>query len=237
MRHEIKTQVERTARHRQEAVRALAEAKAQYEVSVLDHVTARIRSAVPEATHVTFDRLPGKPSVLLRAVWGGGLRGGERRLITDGESDCPIRLGELSEELMTTLTGPASAAWSAVRPEPVDGRWVLDLPPFDRAERIAELAREHYPTAELLKIDFREPAAPRVVMVGIIDNLIAYEVTAAEDEILWPAETERAVSTLVRQIAALPRLQAMHLTRVGGPGDRTALLSLPGGLPEEEGMS
>ncbi|MEU3783377.1 hypothetical protein [Streptomyces sp900129855] len=217
-------------RHRQLAVAAVNQAHAQYEIALLDHVTARVLDALPEATHLTFDFHTHSREAELHAVWATHHHGTEE-LLLDARRDTDITgldLVELGDDLTDTLAGLDSAAWSSVRPMPrPDKRWVLDLPPADRAGRIAELVRGHHPEARLLTIDVsRNPC--RVTGMTLVDaDGLPQQISASDSQPLWPAATEQRITAFARQIHALPHLRAQHLARIGGPQDRTAFLLLP----------
>ncbi|WP_432033666.1 hypothetical protein [Streptomyces antibioticus] len=216
-------------RYRKLAVDAFNEAQAQYEIAVLDHVTARIVEAYPETTHLTFDHSTHDRTVELHGLWTTH-RDGAEELVLDIRRDADtstLDLDELADDLSDALAGLHSAAWSAVRPDPrPDRRWTLDLPPADRIVPIAELALAHHPHAQLITVDFVGDTC-RVLEVTCADGGATEKIRATDEHPLWPESTEQRITALVRQIHALPHLRARHLARVGGPDERTALLLLP----------
>ncbi|MER6010135.1 hypothetical protein [Streptomyces bluensis] len=231
------TAADRTAtalRYRRLAVDAFNEAQDQYEIALLDHVTARIVEAHPEATHLTFAHFTLDRLIKLHGLWTTHPSGTEE-LLLDVHRDADtttLDLDELSDDLTDALTDLRSAVWSAVRPTPrSDGRWVLDLPPADRVVRIAELVRAHHPHAQLITVDFVGDTC-RVLDITCVDvsesgGSGTKPIPASDEHPLWPEETERQITALALQIHSLPHLRARHLARVGSPAERTAYLLLP----------
>ncbi|MDI3418004.1 hypothetical protein [Streptomyces luteolus] len=224
-------EVTETLRHRATAVRAFNQAQAHYEISVLDHIAARIRAAFPTATHLTFAHYARAQQADLRALWQPGADETQARIPAE-VAQAALDLDEITDDLTDALSGLTSAAWSAVRPEPdADGLWVLDLPPADRASKIAELVRTHHPDAALLTVDYSaDPCRVRAVTkaeIWEVARTVDGPMVADDQHPLWPPETERQISALATQMQALPHLSAQHLLPMGGPEDRTALLFLP----------
>lgn len=228
-------------RYRGRAVDAFNEAQAQYEIAVLDHVTARVVEAYPEATHLTFDHSTHDRTVEPHALWTTHPDGTEEPVLkVRGDADTTtLDLEELADDLSDALAGLHSAAWSAVRPTSTpERRWTLDLPPADRTARIAGLVRAHHPHAQLLRVEFASGTC-RVLDVTRVDvsetggvspgtgGVATEPIRASDEHPLWPEDIERRITGLVRQIHALPHLRARHLARVGGPDEHTALLLLP----------
>lgn len=226
-----RTRTDRALHYRQLAVRVANRAQAQYEIAVLDHVTARILDAHPEATHLTFDHHDHTRELDLHALWTTH-HGGTEELLLDIHRDTDftgLDFAEITDDLCDALAARRSAAWSAVRPEPrPDRRWVLDLPPADRIARITDLVHAHHPRAGVLAIDLRSDPA-RVVGVTLLDDAgLAKDIDARGDTPLWPAETERQITALVQQIHALSHLATHHLAYWGDSPERsTAVLLLP----------
>ncbi|MGC9539953.1 hypothetical protein [Streptomyces sp. UG1] len=221
-------------RYRKRAVDAFNEAQAQYEIAVLDHVTARIVEAYPEATHLTFDHYTHDRTIELHGLWTT-YRDCTEELVLDVRRDADttaLDLDELADDLTDALAGLHSAAWSAVRPDPrPDRRWVLDLPPADRIVRIAELVRVHHPHAQLITVEFLGDTC-RVLDVTCADvsesgGGVTEPIPASDEHPLWLEDTERRITALARQIHAHPHLRAQYLARVGGPAERKAFLLLP----------
>lgn len=230
MTHTIPDRLEQALYHRRLAASAVNQTQAQYEIAVLDHVTARITQALPEATHVTFDFHVHDREAELHALWSTHHHGTEERIL-DARRDTDLTsldFTELGDDLTDALAGHDSAAWCAVRPEPrPDKRWTLDLPPADRAGRIAELVLAHHPRARLLTLDVTRELCQVVGVTVNDDTGRPRQVRTGEGKPLWPAQTERQITVLARQIHALPHLRARHLARVGEPDERTVFLLLP----------
>ncbi|MFY1677408.1 hypothetical protein [Streptomyces sp. WMMC905] len=228
-------------RHLERAVRMVDQAQERYEVAMLDFVAARLVEAYPETTHITFVHVTADGVIELDGLWTTREDSTEE-LILDVRRDSGITAfdpGEIGDDLTYSLDRLNSVAWSAVRPEPLPGkRWVLDIPPVDRAARIADLVRAHHPDAGLLTVDL-SPMRPRVAGVTTVGTTgVSATVHAEPDRPLWPEETGRIIRGLIWQIHSLPHLRARYLTRVGGPSEETAYLLLPQTeTGEEKGVS
>jgi len=234
------TAVAATLHHRNAAVTAFNKVQAQYEIAILDHVSARIRAAFPDTTHLTFVHYSRSRQLDLQAFFTTGPDGTQRQILDATTSTPALDLDELTDDLTEALAGFNSAAWSAVRPEsPGEGQWVLDLPPYDRAGRIAELARAHHPHAILLTVDFTDDPAQILDLAGAdiaqFGDPLSETVQALPHRPLWPAETERQIAVLAAQIRALPHLRAQYLLPIDTPEGRKAILALP--TPTQNGMS
>jgi hypothetical protein len=129
---------------------------------VLDHITAKIRTACPEAVYVTFafytsrtldlhGVLGAQPSPLgtCPELWDN----------RDGEEEHPLDhiADQIESDVQTALAPYSSPAWASVhRNSASDGNsWLLELPPADRAARVAELVHENHPEATALVVDGR----------------------------------------------------------------------------------
>ncbi|MFD3926559.1 hypothetical protein [Streptomyces sp. NPDC058614] len=221
-----------TLHHRNAAVTAFNKVRAQYELAVLDHVSARIRAAFPDTTHLTFVHYSRSRELDLRGFFTTGPDGTQRQILDATAGTPALDLDELADDLTEALADLNSAAWSAVRPESVgEGQWVLDLPPYDRAGRIAELARAHHPHTILLTVDFTDDPAQILDLAGAdiaqSGDPLAETVQALPHRPLWPAETERQIAVLAAQIRALPHLRAQYLLPIDTPEGRKAILALP----------
>ncbi|MDH2389420.1 hypothetical protein QCN29_11565 [Streptomyces sp. HNM0663] len=218
-------------RHLDHAVRAMDHVQARYEVAMLDYITARIVEAHPQTTHLTFVHATADGLIELDGLWATR-DGGTEELLHDlrggGSATVGFDPGEIGDDLTYALDRLNSVAWSAVRPQTLPGkRWVLDLPPADRAARIAALVRVHHPDAGLLTVDL-SAMRPRVAGVTTVGATgVGPTVHAEPDRPLWPEETGRIIRGLIWQIRSLPHLRARYVTRVGGSAEETALLLLP----------
>ncbi|WP_435058306.1 hypothetical protein [Streptomyces sp. bgisy060] len=231
-------------RHLERAVRMVDQAQERYEVAMLDFVAARLVEAYPETTHITFVHVTADGVIELDGLWTTH-DGGTEELILDVRRGSEITEitafdpGEIGDDLTYALDRLNSVAWSAVRPQTLPGkRWVLDIPPVDRAARIADLVRAHHPDADLLTVDL-SPMRPRVAGVTTVGATgVSATIHAEPDRPLWPEETGRIIRGLIWQIRSLPHLRARYLTRVGGPSEETAYLLLPQTeTSAEEGVS
>ncbi|WP_442737906.1 hypothetical protein ACQUSN_07300 [Streptomyces pseudogriseolus] len=191
-----------------------------YCLAVLDHITAKIRSACPEAVYVTFafygsrtldlhGVLGAEPSPLSACPWLWDNREGEDEHPLDDIAD------QIESDVQTALAPHRSPAWASVhRNTASDGNsWLLELPPADRAARVAELVREHHPEATALVVDGR--AAGRVIEVfqGVDDD----GTPARTPRPRWSADCDTAIAGLLAQVLALPALADRHLMPL--PGD------------------
>ncbi|MGI5401971.1 hypothetical protein ACQEVG_21505 [Streptomyces sp. CA-135486] len=225
-------QIAATLHHRKAAVTAFNEALATYEIAVLDHVSARIRAAFPSATHLTFVHYARSRELDLRAFWTTSPDGTQTQILDATVGVPALDLDEVADDLTHALAGLQSSAWSAVRSEPTGaGEWVLELPPQDRAARIAELARAHHRHAILLTVDFTDDSAHVLDLtsadISEFGGAIAEPIQALPHRPLWPAETEWQITALATQIRALPHLRAQHLLPIDNPEGRKAILTLP----------
>ncbi|MFF3056389.1 hypothetical protein [Streptomyces sp. NPDC057909] len=231
-----------TLHHRNAAADTYNKAQVAYEIAVLDHVSARIRAAYPDTTHLTFVHYARSRELDLRAFFTIAPDGTARQIL-DATARHPapaLDLDELTDDLAEALAGLNSISWSAVRPEPTGpGEWTLDLPPYDRAARIAELARAHHPHAILLTVDFPSDRAQVLDLtsagIGESGDTIAEPIQTLPDRPLWPAETERQIAVLATQIRALPHLRAQHLLPIDTAKGRKEILTLP--APTTKGLS
>lgn len=193
-----------------------------YCLAVLDHITAKIRAACPEAVYVTFALynsrtldlhgvLGAQPSPLgtCPELWDN----------RDGEDEHPLDLiaDQIESDVETALAPYSSPAWASVhRNTAADGNsWLLELPPADRAARVAELVREHHPEATAVVVDGR--AAGRIIEIheGVADDGAPVRIPRPR----WSSACDTALARLLGQIFALPALADRHLMPL--PGDYT----------------
>ncbi|WP_431770866.1 hypothetical protein [Streptomyces cucumeris] len=196
-----------------------------YCLAVLDHITAKIRVACPEAVYVSFafyrDRtldldcvLGEQPSPLgtCPELWSNHEG-------SDNPDEHPLDniAHEIESDLRTALAPYTSPAWASVhRNSASDGNsWLLELPPADRAARVAELVREHHPEATALVVDGR--AAGRVL--DIFESVADDGTPARAPRPRWSAACDTVLAGLLAQVLALPALADRHLMPL--PGDYT----------------
>ncbi|WP_031070067.1 hypothetical protein [Streptomyces sp. NRRL S-118] len=199
-----------------------------YCLAVLDHITAKIRAACPEAVYVTFafyssrtldlhGVLGAQPSPLgtCPELWDN----------RDGEDEHPLDdiADQIESDVQAALAPCSSPAWASVhRNSASDGNsWLLELPPADRAARVAELVHEHYPEATAIVVDGR--AAGRVIEIfeGVADDGTPVRIPRPG----WSPACETALAGLIAQMLALPALADRHL------------MPLPGGYAHPFGLS
>ncbi|MFD8379130.1 hypothetical protein ACFV2X_11430 [Streptomyces sp. NPDC059679] len=207
-------------------------------LAVLDHIAASIRRNCPEAVYVNFAYygnsrtldllgvLGGQPSPLGAYPWLWGGRD-ERHPLAE-------LADQIERDVQTALAPTHSLAWAMVRRDGVsDGNsWLLELPPPDRAARIAQLVREYHPEATALIVDGR-PSGGRIIEVveGISDDG-----TENRTRRRWTPECEEILRRLVAQIFAVPALDERHLMPIDDlythpydstPGHLVRLMRLP----------
>ncbi|MER7047971.1 hypothetical protein [Streptomyces jumonjinensis] len=213
-----------------------------YCLAVLDHIAAKIRAACPEAVYVSFafyssrtldlhSILGAQPSPLgtCPELWDN--RGGEDEDPLDCIAD------QIEFDIQTALAPHQSPAWASVRRNTAsDGNsWLLELPPTDRAVRVAQLVREHHPDATAVVVDGRA-AGGRVIEIieGVSED--GTEIRTARRR--WTAECDDTLTRLVGQMFALPALADQHLVSAHGQyahpypygtrtSDQVRLLPLP----------
>ncbi|MFE4535781.1 hypothetical protein ACFRKB_11945 [Streptomyces scopuliridis] len=191
-----------------------------YSLAVLDHITAKIRAACPEAVYVTFAYYSSRtldlhgvrgaqPSPLETCLELWDNRGGEDEHPLDHIAD------QIENDVETALAPYTSPAWASVhRNSASDGNsWLLELPPADRAASVAELVREYHPEATAVVVDGR--AAGRVIAIqeGVADDGTPARTTRPR----WSSTSDTVLTRLLGQIAALPALADRHLIPL--PGD------------------
>ncbi|MFE0130138.1 hypothetical protein ACFWY6_00850 [Streptomyces sp. NPDC059037] len=191
-------------------------------IAVLDHITAKIRAACPGAVYVTFayyssrtldlDGVLGEqPSPLSSCpeLWSN------REGTDEGEHPLDYIADKIESDIQTALAPYTSPAWASVhRNSASDGNsWLLELPPADRAARVAELVREHHPEATALVVDGR--AAGRIIEVleGVADD----GTPLRSPHPRWSSACDTALTRLLGQVLALPALADRHLMPL--PGD------------------
>ena len=189
-------------------------------LAVLDHITARIRAACREAVYVTFayygsrtldlDGVLGEqPSPLgtCPELWSN--REGTEEHPLDSIAD------KIESDIQAALAPCTSPVWASVhRNSASDGNsWLLELPPADRAARVAELVHEHHPEATALVVDGR--AAGRIIEV--LEG-VAYDGTPVRSpRPRWSSTCDTALTRLLGPVLALPALADRHLMAL--PGD------------------
>ncbi|ORT60558.1 hypothetical protein [Streptomyces sp. CB03238] len=192
-----------------------------YSLAVLDHISAKIRAACPEAVYVTFAYynsrtldlhgvLGAQPSPLGTCPQPWDNRGGD-----EDEHPLDYIADQIESDVQTALAPYSSPAWASVhRNSAADGNsWLLELPPADRAARVAELVHEHHPEATALIVDGR--AAGRVIEIleGVADDGTPVRTPRPR----WSSTCDTALTRLLGQLLALPVLADRHLMPL--PGD------------------
>lgn len=211
-----------------------------YCLAVLDHITAKIRAACPEAAYVAF-AYQGKSRTLdLHSVLGAQTSPlGACPELWDNygepEEEHPLDAiaDQIESDAETALALYSSPAWAIVRRNSAsDGNsWLLELPPADRVSRVAELVREYHPDATAVIVDGRG-AGGRIIEVveGSAEDGTQNLTTRRR----WPNECEDVLARLVGQVFAIPALAGRHLTPLhqyrhphGTRSDLVRVMTLP----------
>ncbi|MDQ0990695.1 hypothetical protein [Streptomyces sp. V3I7] len=210
-----------------------------YCLAVLDHITAKIRAACPEAVYVTF-AFYGSRTLDLHGVLGAQTnpvrtcpelwdnRGEEDEHPLDAIAD------QIESDVQTALAPYSSPAWASVhRNAASDGNsWLLELPPADRAARVADLVRERHPEATALVVDGRGAGRVIEIFEGVADD----GTPARTPRPRWTADCDTSLTRLLGQVLALPALADRHLMPLPGDyahpfgistSDQVRLMSLP----------
>jgi hypothetical protein len=192
-----------------------------YSLAVLDHITAKIRAACPEAVYVTFAYYSTTRTLDLH-----GLLGAQPNPLgtcpelwdnREGAYEHPLDYiaDEIESDVQTALAPYSSPAWASVhRNTAADGNsWLLELPPPDRAARVADLVRAHHPEATAIVVDGR--AAGRIIEIheGVTDDGTPVRTPRPR----WSSTCDTALARLLGQMLALPALADRHLMPL--PGD------------------
>lgn len=208
-------------------------------LAVLDHIATRIRQACPEAVYVAFAYHGRTRELSLHGVLGAQPTPlGTCPWLWDGsDEDHPLTdlADEVEADVQSALAPHDFPAWATVRHDSAsDGnRWLLELPPPDRAVRISQLVREHHPEATAIVVDGR-CAGGRVIEIieGVAEDGTENRTTRR----LWPQACDDVITRLVAQIFALPDLADRHLTPTSSrfthpygspPSDAVRVMSLP----------
>ncbi|ORT54286.1 hypothetical protein BKD26_35810 [Streptomyces sp. CB03238] len=189
-----------------------------YCLAVLDHIAAKIRAACPEAAYVAFDYESKQRSLDLHGVLGvqPSPLGACPWLWEYGDEEHPLSTipTDIELDVQTALAPYSSPAWASVhRNTAADTGWLLEMPPSDRAARVAELVREHHPEATALVVDGR--AAGRIIEIfeGAADDGTPVRTPRPR----WPSACDTTLTRLLGQVLALPALADRHLMPL--PGD------------------
>ena len=186
-----------------------------YCLAVLDHISAKIRAACPEAVYVTFAFYSTR-TLDLHAVLGAQTSPlgtcPELWNNREGTQEHPLDYiaYDIESDVQTALAPYISPAWASVhRNSAAEGNsWLLELPPVDRVARVAELVRERHPEATAVVVDGRS-AGGRIIEVleGVDDN--GMQVRAPRPK--WTPACDTALTRLLGQVFALPALADRHL--------------------------
>ncbi|MEV6132131.1 hypothetical protein AB0M05_35995 [Streptomyces violaceusniger] len=226
------------AQQREDLTLALRRAEQAHCLGIIDHLAAKIRARCPEAVYVAFDRsgehrtvtvygvLGEQPSPLAACPW-----------LWDGtETGHP--LNEIDSDIILdieyALLPPTSPVWALVRRNTgMDGSSLLELPPADRAARVAELIRGHHPAATAVIVDSRAGGGR---VVGVIEERTDGKVPAPVARPRLSRACDDALTRLVAQVFLLSPLADRHLRAIprdfthpygSSVSDQVRLLLLP----------
>ncbi|MFJ9617815.1 hypothetical protein [Streptomyces noursei] len=238
---EVTDRLAQLARQRDELAAHHRRIEKAYALAVLDHLAEQVRQLCPKTAYITFayhgnsrevdlyGLLGAEPGALSPLPWLWDARESE------GEHPLDDYRDKLEVDLQLALEPYDSPAWATVsRNTAADGNsWVLQLPPADRAARIADLVRQYHPEATAIIVDVRS-AGGRVIEIiqGIAEDGTDNRTTRRR----WPRAADDAITTWVAQMFALPRLAHRHLLPAGpayrhpygaGPSPLVRLMPLP----------
>jgi hypothetical protein len=216
----ITDQLDDLARRREELFASLRRVRKAHCLAVLDHITAKIRQACPEAAYIEFAYQGEGREVGLLGVLGeqtsplgtcpelwSNCEG------SDDSEDHPLDLiaHEIEADVQTALKPYDSPAWATVRRNTASegNSWLIELPPPDRVARIAQLVRVTHPQATAVVVDARH-AGGRVIEVFEGDG----GGTGNRTRPGWTRGCDYALTRLAAQIFAIPTLAERHLTPV-----------------------
>ncbi|MBT2413983.1 hypothetical protein J7I94_26140 [Streptomyces sp. ISL-12] len=184
-----------------------------YCLAVLDHISARIRALCPEAVYVTFDYNGKTRSLELAGVLGAqpSPLGTCPWLWENGDDEHPLEeiAVDIELDVQSALAPYDSPAWATVvRNSASDSNWLLELPPADRAARVADLIRGHHPAATAVIVDSRAGGGR---VIGVIEEQADGGAPAPVARPRLSAPCDDAVTRLVAQVVLLPPLADRHL--------------------------
>ncbi|MFF4051914.1 hypothetical protein ACFYZ5_35255 [Streptomyces chartreusis] len=208
-----------------------------YCLAVLDHISAKVRRACPEAHYIGFAYHGTTRELGLLGVLGteNSPLSGLPWLweVSDEQHRLAEFAAEIEADVQTALEPFDSPAWATVRRDSASegNLWLVELPPPDRATRIAELVREHHPQATAVVVDGHSGGG-RVITV--IEGS-AGDGTKSHAQGRWTGKCDDALARLVAQVFALPALADRHLVPTDSshgpngdtPSDRVRLMPLP----------
>lgn len=203
---------------REEADTQRTRAEKAYALAVLDETAALIRDLCPEAMYVNFAYYGDTRTLSLYGVLGEqpSPLGTCPWLWEESDQDHPLaeHCEKIALDLQEALAPYNSLAWARTRQNSASegNDWLLELPPPDRAARIAELVREHHPQATAVVVDSRS-AGGRIIEVieGVAEDGSDKRTTRRR----WNDRCDDLLTALVAQMFALPGLADRHLMPVG----------------------
>ncbi|MEU0839503.1 hypothetical protein ABZ370_08535 [Streptomyces sp. NPDC005962] len=209
-------QVSILAQQRENLSLAFRRAEQAHCLSIIDHLAAKIRLRCPEAAYIAFDRTGEHRAVAVHGVLGEQPSSlGACPWLWDGtESGHPLNEidTDITLDIEYALLPPTSPVWALVRRNTgMDGSWLLELPPVDRAARAAELIRGHHPAATAIIVDGRA-AGGRVV--GVVEDRADGETQTPAVRPRLSSACDDALTRLVAQVFLLPPLADRHLMPV-----------------------
>ncbi|MFF4802369.1 hypothetical protein ACFY1U_28855 [Streptomyces sp. NPDC001351] len=184
-----------------------------YCLAVLDHITAKVRHACPEAAYVGVAYNGTTRDVDLLGVLGEQTSplSGLPWLWESSDEEHPLAeiAADIEADVQTALKPYDSPAWATIRANRAsDGNlWLVELPPVDRAARIAQLVRESHPQATAVVVDGRGVGGRVIEVVEGVDE----DGAPIRLRPRWTGECDDVLNRLVAQIFAIPDLADRHL--------------------------
>ncbi|MFD7499538.1 hypothetical protein [Streptomyces sp. NPDC059850] len=215
------------AQQREDLSLALRRAEQAHCLSIIDHLAAKIRTRCPEAAYIAFDRAGEHRAVTVYGVLGEQPSPlGACPWLWDGtESGHPLNEidADITLDIEYALLPPTSPVWAFVRRDTgMDGSWLLELPPVDRAARVAELMRGRHPAATAIIVDGR---AAGVRVVRVVEDWPDDDPQTRAVRPRLSRACDGALTRLVAQVLLLPPLADRHL------------MPVPGGFVHSHGVS
>ncbi|MBT2366194.1 hypothetical protein J7E88_12960 [Streptomyces sp. ISL-10] len=206
-------------------------------LAVLDHIAAQIRALCPEAVYVAFAYYGNTRTLDVHGVLGAqpSPLGTCPELWDVSNEEHPLAgiAEEIELDVQSALAPYDSPVWATVRRNTAsDGNsWLLELPPPDRAARIAQLVHEHHPEATAIIVDGHS-AGGRII--EIVEGAAEDGTQNLTTQRRWTGECDDVLTRLVGQLFAIPALAGRHLTPLydyrhpyGTSSDLVRLMTLP----------
>ncbi|MER6086856.1 hypothetical protein [Streptomyces bluensis] len=183
-------------------------------------MAAKVRQACPEAAYVgvAYPFHSSARELELLGVLGQQTSplSGLPWLWETGDEEHPLAeiAVEIETDVQTALEPYDSPVRANVQPDSASegNLWLVELPPPDRAARIAQLVRDYHRQATAVVVDGRRGGGRAIeVIEGVADDG-----TAKRTQPRWSRDCDETLTRLVAQIFAVPALADRHLVPTGG---------------------